>query len=141
MKYLYSIFVLLCLFFSPNSFGQTLDQNQTNKENNNTKNFNLPPGAYLKKKFVTDIDLSYKLKGGISTVTYTDSDLKIAKNLSAEELESLKEVDPIVYNYYTSANNFFNSLSSKVKNIYTKVDLWYIYVFDQDLKNQLTAIK
>lgn len=137
MKHLYSIFVLLCLFFSPNSFGQTSDKNNTNS----VKNFNLPPGAYLNRKFITDIDLSFKLRGGVSSVTYKDSDLKIAKNLTAEELESIKDIDPINYNYYTTANNFFNSLSPKVKNIFTKVDLWYIYVFDQDLKNKLTTIK
>lgn len=134
MKYLYSIFVLLCLFFSSNSSGQTV------VEKNNRK-FNLPPGAFLKKKFEINIDLSYKLNGGTSTMNYKDSDLKIAKNLTDEELQSLKDADPINYNYYTTANAFFNSLSQKVKSIYNKTDLWYIYVFDQDLKDKLLTIK
>lgn len=141
MKYLYSIFVLLCLFFSSDSFGQTFDKNDVNNERNDNVKFNLPPGAFLKKKFMTNIDLSYKLNGGTSTINYHDSDLKIAKNLSDEELESLKEIDPINYNYYTTANIFFNSLSQKVKSIYSKADLWYIYVFDQNLKSKLLTIK
>lgn len=141
MKYLYSIFVLLCLFFSPNSFGQTSDKDNTSIENNANKKFNLPPGAFLQKKFITNADLSYKLKGETPRIIYLDSDLKIAKTFSSEELESIKDSDPTNYNYYTTANNFFNSLSPKVKGIYSKIELWYIYVFDQDLKNKLVTVK
>ena len=44
MKYLYSIFVLLCLFFSPNSFGQSSDKKtgQVSKDEfKNTKGLEL----------------------------------------------------------------------------------------------------
>ena len=140
MKHLYSTFLLLCLFFFSNSFGQTFNKSNTIIQNSNNKKINLPPGAVLSKKFATNIDFSYKLNGGIPDIIYADSDLQVAKNLSAEELESLKDINPVNYNYYTTANSYFLNLSSKVKSIYNKTELWYIYVFDQDLKNKLVTI-
>lgn len=38
MKHLYSIFVLLCLFFSSDSFGQSIDKNNDQVSKNESKN-------------------------------------------------------------------------------------------------------
>ncbi|RTY90010.1 hypothetical protein [Flavobacterium sp. GT3R68] len=110
-------------------------------DKNSTANYNLPPGLSFGKKFITTLDLSYKLHGGTSAVSYQDSELKIAKVFLNNDLEAIKELDPVNYNYYTTANSYFNNLSNKVKNLYTKNELFYIYVFDQNLKNKLLTIK
>lgn len=137
MKNLFSIFFLLCFFSSLCSFGQTLVHEKSSVQ----ENYNLPPGMVFGKKFITTMNLSYKLNGGVANVSYHDSDLKFGKVFLNNDLEAVKETDPINYNYYTTANNYFNSLSQKVKNLYTKNELFYIYVFDQKLKNQLLTIK
>lgn len=137
MKNLLSIFFLFCFFSPLCSFGQT----NVNEKSSMEKNHNLPPGIVFGKKFITTIDLSYKLNGGVANVSYQDSELKFGKVFLNNDLETIKETDPVNYNYYTTANNYFNSLSQKVKSLYTKNELFYVYVFDQKLKNQLSAIK
>jgi hypothetical protein len=72
---------------------------------------------------------------------YNDSELRVGKKISKEQLESLKEIDVVNYKYYTTANAYFDSLSKKIKEMYTVNELWYIYVFDQNLKNKLLTIK
>ena len=70
-----------------------------------------------------------------------DSDLNVIKEFSKEEFENLKNTDVEYYNYYTKGLSFFKGLSDKVKKIYSEKELWYIYVFDQKLKDKLALIK
>lgn len=120
----------MCLNF----YGQSTDSKSTN-------NYNLPPGVVFTKKFITTLDLSYKLNGTPKKQDYIDSELRVSKNFTIDQLESIKDIDPVNYEYYKTANVFFNNLSLKIKNLYTINELWYIYVFDQQLKNKLLTIK
>jgi hypothetical protein len=85
--------------------------------------------------------LSYKLNGTINLQSYNDAELRVGKKLSKEQLEALKQIDSVNYEYYTKANIYFESLSKKIRELYTVNELWYIYVFDQNLKNKLLTIK
>lgn len=103
---------------------------------NNEPKFNLPPGSQLPPKFVFE-DLSYKLNYS-NLVTDIKSDFL---DFSSEELNQMKENDVKSYNYYSQASAFFNSLSMKVRSIYTIKELWYIYSYDVNLANKLLTIK
>jgi hypothetical protein len=102
--------------------------------------FNLPPGCVLKQKFKF-FDLSYKLEGKHTVHNFSESDLLVIKNIPENELDEFKSIDPEYYNYYMKGISFFDSLSNKVKEIYTINELWYIYVFDQELKSKLLTVK
>jgi len=132
-----TVFTILCVLFCCDSYGQKAEKSS----NNSFSSYNIPPGVVFSKKFVTTLDLSYKLNGGVNKQHYNDSELRVGKNLTNEQLESLKEIDKVNYEYYTIANTYFDSLSKRIKEMYTKNELWYIYVFDQNLKNKLLTIK
>jgi hypothetical protein len=127
------VFTQLCFLFCGHSYGQNIERFPDK--------FNLPPGFVFSKKFITTLDLSYKLNGVSNSQNYLDNDLRIGKNFSIDQLVSLKEIDHVNYKYYTTANIYFESLSKKIKEMYTVNELWYIYVFDQNLKNKLLIIK
>lgn len=114
--------------------------NFINAQDSNISKYNLPPGCVLKQK-VNFFDLSHKLEGTSSSQNYTQSDLLIMKDIPLNEIENYKNIDIEYYNYYKNGISFFEGLSNKVKNIYTMDELWYIYVFDQNLKNKLSTIK
>ncbi len=137
MKIIFSITFLLLFLVPVKLLGQKTTESKTALESN----YNIPPGLVFGKKFITSLDLSYKLTGGVAKMSYDDSELKFGKVFLNNDLESIKEIDPVNYNYYTTANAYFNSLSEKAKHIYTKNELWYIYVFDQKLKTKLLTIK
>ena len=132
-----TVFTMLCFLFCGYSYGQNTERSL----NNSSSGYNLPPNVVFSKKFITTLDLSYKLNGETNIQSYKDSELRVGKILSKEQLESLKEIDVVNYKYYTTANTFFDSLSKKIKDVYTMNELWYIYVFDQNLKNKLLTIK
>ena len=106
----------------------------------NSSKHNLPPGCVLKQK-TKIFDLSYKLEGKSSMYEFSQSDLQVLKDIPLSEIDNYKNIDPEYYNYYMKGISFFNSLSNKVRQTYTITELWYIYVFDQDLKNKLLTIK
>ena len=98
--------------------------------------YNLPPGyGLIPNKAI--FDLSYKLDGKV-----------LDKEIPQTELEFLKEIDdselhltsPEYQQYIQEGKTFINSLSEKVKSMYTNNELWYIYAFDQKLKNRLVNI-
>jgi hypothetical protein len=132
-----TVFTILCFISCANSYAQNFE----NSGNNSPSNYNIPPGVVFMKKFNTTLDLSYKLNGTPNLQSYEDSDLRVGKKLSNEQLDSLKDIDPVNYEYYTKANIYFNSLSKKIIEMYTHNELWYVYVFDQNLKNKLLIIK
>jgi hypothetical protein len=98
--------------------------------------FNLPPGAKFSIKQYKKIDYSYKLNQNLNLVVENNY-LKF----NDQELASLKSKDLKAFNYYSDAKDYFNCLSNKVKKSFTVNELWYIYIYDQDLKKQLTLIK
>ncbi len=100
--------------------------------------FNLPPGARLANKFVL-FDLSEKLDKGYSTIVYSEDDLKFLKVLSEAQLQSLEGTD--YYNYVMKIRTFVEYLPDKIKSIYTEAELFYIYAFDQKLKERILEFK
>jgi hypothetical protein len=60
---------------------------------------------------------------------------------SDSDFKKLKNSNQKLYDYYSTASNYFQNLSDKVKSIYTLEELWYIYMYDQPLKNKLATIK
>ncbi len=132
-----TVFMILCFSFCGQSYGQ----NSERSSNYSSDAYNIPPGVVFSKKFITTLDLSYRLKGVSNPQSYNDNDLRVGKKLSNDQLESLKDIDQANYKYYTTANDYFESLSKKIKELYTTNELWYIYVFDQNLKNKLLTIK
>jgi len=132
-----TVYTILWVFLCPNLFGQNNEKNQ----NISISDYNIPPGVVFAKKFITTLDLSYKLNGTINLQSYDDAELRVGKKLSKEQLETLKQIDSINFEYYTKANIYFDSLSKRIKDLYTVNELWYIYVFDQNLKNKLLTIK
>lgn len=109
-----------------------------------TKNFsqipghtNLPPTGKKSEGKYKYINYEYKLT--------ENNNEPIDKNwinkFSEAEFSKLKNSNKKLYDYYTTANKYFESLSNRVKSTYTLKELWYIYMFDQGLKNKLSTIK
>ncbi|WP_375240004.1 hypothetical protein [Aurantibacter sp.] len=98
--------------------------------------FNLPPGAKFSIKQYEKIDYSYKLTQNLNLAV----DKQYLK-FNETELLLLKSKNLEGYNYYSDARDYFNCLSNKVKKSFTVNELWYIYIYDQELKKQLTLIK
>jgi hypothetical protein len=127
----------ICVLFALQvqiSFSQELTQK-------NDRQLNLPPGLTLYHKTNVNIDYSYKLNEtpDFNRVDKTVRDFK--QTLDDKEYETLEKSSPDVYTYYKEINRYFNSLSPKVKALYTADEIWYIYMFDQELKEKLTTIK
>lgn len=105
--------------------------------NGQNTDYNLPPG-YRLIPGKTIMDLSFRL----------DRE-KLEKEISPNELKFLKEIDdselhltsPEYQQYIQDGRAFINSLSDKIKSIYTVDELWYIYAFDQKLKEKIVRIR
>lgn len=102
-------------------------------------NFNLPPGVVLSKKGIELNDLSYKLND--DNFMNNEVSNNFLRKFTESELKDMENSKGEDYYYYKSANEYFNSLSEKVRKIYTYDELWYIFMFDQNLKQKLTTIK
>ena len=100
--------------------------------------FNLPPGTGFAPKIFQEIDYSYKLN---DESLNEPIEKKYLFKFSEIKLEEIKSIDPNAYNYYNTANNYFNSLSKSVKRKFTVKELWYIYMYDLKLKNKLLTVK
>lgn len=99
--------------------------------------FNLPPGAVFHPKAFQEIDYSYKLsQDGINSV-----EKDFMYEFTDQEIIELKTVYKEDYKYFKAALEYFDCLSDKVMQIYTVDELWYIYKFDQKLKEKLKTIK
>lgn len=125
-----NVIITLCfLVLSVNSFSQ------------DSKAYNLPPGTQLRSGKFEKIDYSYKLMelpvGVSSRVVYED----FLKNWSDEELEELKNNNKKKYAYYMKAQAYHHKLAEKIKGVFTFDELWYIYMFDEELKQKLSKIK
>jgi hypothetical protein len=134
MKHLYFLFALVLMFFSDTALAQN------NSSKGNQEKYNMPPGYQMPIKMKI-FDLSHKLNGKHVSESYTQEDLRFLKNIPENEIEKYKMITPEYYQYYITGRAFINSLSPKVKSVYTDAELWYIYAFDQKLKTKLTIIK
>lgn len=126
---LLSLFSLL-LFFSIGNLGYA----QTNETKQS--DYNLPPGYRLDPNRNV-IDLSFKLEGKTLEKDVTQ-EIKFLKQVTDDELNLTSSE---YQNYIREGREFIDSLSQKIKSIYNEEELWYIYAFDQKLKNQLSLIQ
>lgn len=126
-----AVFTILCMFFCCHSYGQ--------KNQKNINNYNLPPGVVLNMKGIEEKDFSFKL----NSIDYEKNELAVnfLRKFSSEEINQMDIEKGKDYYYYKVANEYFLSLSEKVRKIYSYDELWYIYMFDQNLKNKLSTIK
>ena len=136
MKKRFTLLVLLIALISSLSYGQESSRNPYS--NNKIEGFNLPPEAKLIVKKHERIDYNYKLNGSYSNEPLEKNYLF---KFTDEEFNNLKNKNHETYLYYQKANNYFMSLSDKVKAALTVEELWYIYMYDNNLKNKLPNIK
>ena len=123
MKNLFLIF--LVSLFTLSSFAQIeIDESK----------FNLPPGVVFHAKSFENIDYSDKLS--IAKPQYSIKKNFMSK-FSAEELDYMQSKLPEDYRYYSEALSYFNKLSKSVRRIFSEDDLWYVYMFDNKLKQEL----
>ena len=105
-----------------------------------SEKFNLPPGAKITPKTITDTDYSYKLNQLESAPSDFEEEY-FFKNFNQEDLKEREALDEEYKRYCDEARSFYRALSNTVKHNFTVYEIWYIYQFDQDLKNQLLKIK
>jgi hypothetical protein len=102
---------------------------------------NLPPGSVVKSKYTIYRDLSYKLNQEPNYSQVESVNTELFKDLTESNLLEMKTNDPESFEYYNEAANYFKSLSTKVKALFTSEELWYVYQFDQNLKETLKNLK
>jgi hypothetical protein len=107
---------------------------------NEERAINIPPGSVMPIKFEF-IDYSYKLDNVSSTKLNSLEEKNFLEEFSEEDLIEMKLHHSDRYEYFMKANDFYNSLSNNVKATFTIKELWYIYSFDQQLKNKLITVK
>jgi len=121
-----------CAFFALFVCVATFAQ-QTGKFTYEGKEFNLPPDAVFRPKHFKFIDHSEKL----SSVTNQSLKKDFMYDFSQEDIHNFKTKYQDEYAYYQEALAYFDKLSDKVNRALTVKELWYIYIFDQELKNKL----
>lgn len=100
--------------------------------------YNLPPGAVSNLKTTEVIDYSFKLRKNLRNNNQISSNF--LSHYSENELASMAQNNPEAYKYFMTANDYYNNLSENVKKIYTVDELWYIYIYDQNLKEHLKTL-
>lgn len=105
------------------------------------KKYNIPPGSVLKPKSDQIIDYSYKLNELPNEEPKNPTYCDFLKDWTSEDLDIIKDKEPETFSYYMKAQAYYKSLSNKVKVTFTYDELWYIYKYDDQLKNRLTTIK
>jgi hypothetical protein len=127
----------ICVLFALQvqiSFSQELTQKKNNQ-------FNLPPGFTLYPKTDSTIDYSEKLFNEPNYKQIGVVNRQFKSVMTEENYVDMQLNDMDSYNYYKEAEVYFDRLSDKVKAIYTADEIWYIYYFDTNLKNQLLSVK
>lgn len=101
------------------------------------KKLNMPPGKnmHAHQQFY---DLSYKLKNIKPEKEIPQKDLQILKEIPESRLG---ETSAAYQAYVAQGNAFIQSLSPRVRNIFTETELWYIYATDPELTNEISAIR
>ena len=111
----------------------TATAQQTGKFTYEGKEINLPPDAVFRSRNFKYIDYSEKL----STVTTESLKKDFMSNFSKEDIHNFKTKYQGEYAYYQEALAYFDKLSDRVKKALSTKELWYIYIYDQELKNKL----
>jgi hypothetical protein len=133
--------LLLLLFFS-GVFTCVVNaqKNSHSAASEKNKDWNLPPGFVLNAKTNTQIDYSFKIYEPI--INEEDSaGRNFLRDFSEEDIADMKKNWAEAYRYYMAAEQFYKNLSTSIKSRFTIEELWYIYMFDQKLKNQLLTVK
>ena len=79
-----TVFTMLCVLFCGHSYGQNTER----ATDNSLSNYNLPPGVVSSKKFITTLDLSYKLNGSPNKQDYNDSREQLKIQLSFKQFRT-----------------------------------------------------
>lgn len=108
-----------------------------------SSDFNLPPNVVLSKKFdPNEMDLSRVLNElkhqRISPSDYKVNAKFIKPGLTDEDWSNMEEDNPDEFAYYREAKAFYDRLSPRVKHILNTEELWFIYMFKREIRNQLT---
>jgi len=111
----------------------TATAQQTGKFTFQGKEINLPPDAVFRPKYFKYIDHSEKL----NTVATQSLDKNFMSDFSKEDIHNFKTKYQDEYAYYKEALAYFDKLSVKVNKSLSTKELWYIYIYDQELKNKL----
>lgn len=134
MKEMRILVFLIAHVFSTPIFAQ--DQYQ---EQHKDGKFNLPPGYSIPPKKDTKLDYSV----GISKMpAVAPADFVPGDFLMAFGLPTIREkmaASPEFNAYCRQAENFYNQLSNRVRSTYSMEELWYIYMYDPKLAQQLTT--
>jgi Glu-tRNA(Gln) amidotransferase subunit E-like FAD-binding protein len=112
-----------------------------NSSSGSTSQYNLPPGAVLYPKTDPSIDYSEKLYGESNYKQIVIVNQQFKSVMTPENYADMQANDLASYNYYKEAEAYFDQLSDKVKALFTANEIWYIYYFDTNLKNQLLSVK
>jgi len=111
----------------------TATAQQTGKFTYQGKEINLPPDAVFRPKFFKFIDHSEKLNS-VGNQSLNKDFMAEFSEVDIHKFETIYQDD---YVYYQEAVAYFNKLSNRVNKSFTVKELWYIYMFDQELKNKL----
>jgi len=111
----------------------TATAQQTGKFIHEGKEFNLPPDAVFRPRNFKFIDYSEKL----NTVTSQSLDKDFMSDFSKEDIHNFKTKYQDEYAYYQEAQAYFDKLSDRVNKALSTKELWYVYIYDQKLKNKL----
>ncbi|PHS05525.1 MAG: hypothetical protein COA88_12125 [Kordia sp.] len=111
----------------------TATAQQTGKFTYQGKEVNLPPDAVFRSRNFKFIDYSEKL----STVATESLTKDFMSDFSKEDIHNFKTKYQDEYAYYQEALAYFVKLSDRVNKSLTVKELWYIYIYDQELKNKL----
>jgi hypothetical protein len=102
--------------------------------------YNLPPGESVPQNFVLR-DYSYKLDELTDSMNTTGAEKQdFLDFLNYDQLDSLKQNDGSKFEYYNNARKYFDNLSIRLKIVYSKEELWYIYKYDTQLSSLLKNI-
>lgn len=102
---------------------------------------NLPPDYIVAEKTNINIDYSFKLAAMPQNEPLNFKAGDFLAMAPEGKIAYYTEYEPQKLQYYITAKNFYDQLSNRVKATFTIEELWYIYYFDQKLKNTLQAVK
>jgi len=106
---------------------------QTGKFTYEGKEINLPPDAVFSPNSFKFQDYSSKL----GTVTNQSLKKDFMSDFSKEDIHNFKTKYQKEFSYYQEALAYFAKLSDRVNRALSTKELWYIYIYDQELKNNL----
>jgi hypothetical protein len=107
----------------------------------NSTQYNLPPGAVMYPKTNPSADYSEKLYGQPNYKQIIVVNQEFKSVMTEENYADMLKNDMDSYNYYKTAEQYFDALSDKVKALFTANEIWHIYYFDATLKNQLLTVQ